>query len=75
MVELFATYFHRMPRFVETPVLRVATQQLPTLATLHRPPVADSGPVDGIFTRFAYDGLQRNAEGLSESPVFPECMG
>jgi hypothetical protein len=71
MVELFATYFHRMPRFVETPVLRVATQQLPTLATLHRPPLADSGPVDGIFTRFAYDSLHRkNAEGLSESPSF-----
>ena len=70
MVELFATYFHRMPRFVETPVLRVATQQLPTLATLHRP-FRDSGPVDGIFTRFAYDSLHRkNAEGLSESPSF-----
>ena len=69
MVELFATYFHRMPRFVETPVLRVATQQLPTLATLHRP-FRESGPVDGIFTRFAYDSLQRNAEGLSESPAF-----
>ena len=75
MVELFATHFHGMPRFVETPVLRVATQQLPTLATLHRPPSAESGPIDGICTRFAYDGLQRNAEGLSESPAFQHCMG
>ena len=58
MVELFATYFHRMPRFVETPVLRVATQQLPTLATLHRP-FRDSGPIDRIFTCFVCDGLMQ----------------
>src|SRR5688572_21774688 len=58
-----------MPRFVQTPVLCVTTQQLPTHATLHRP-FRGSGPADGTFTRCPYAGLQRHAEGLSESPAF-----
>jgi hypothetical protein len=67
MVELFATHFHGMPRFVETPVPRVATRQLPTLATLHRP-FRESGPVDGIFTRFVYDGLQQTLKVCLSRP-------
>jgi hypothetical protein len=59
MVELFAAGFRQTPRLVCTPILRVTTQQLPTLATLHRPPLAESGPVDGIYTRFACDGLKQ----------------
>ena len=57
MVELFPAAFLQTPVAVKQPIPRVAAQQVPTLATLHRPPSADTGPVGRIFTPFVYDGL------------------
>jgi len=48
MVELFPAWFPRTPKLVIAPRPCVSTRPVPTLATLHRPPLAESGPVDGI---------------------------